>query len=90
MAGTRDTISVDFDDSQIQTYLHKLHKLGGDMSSVMLEISEFMHERTRDHFDAEEAPDGTPWATLSPATLKRKQAKGYPINKILHGQSLHL
>lgn len=90
MAGTNLSIGVQYDDSQIQKHLRKLHKLSGDMSPAMLEISEFLHERTRDHFDDEQAPDGTPWATLSPATLKRKQAKGYPVDQILHGQSLHL
>lgn len=90
MAGTQSTIRVEYDDTQIQRLLRKLNRLSDDMSPAMLEVSEYMHERTRDHFDNEQAPDGTPWATLSPATLKRKQQQGVPVNQILHGQSLHL
>lgn len=92
MAGTQYTINVDtgIDDTQIQVYLKKLHKLSGNMSPAMLEISEFLHERSRDHFDEEQAPDGTPWATLTPETLARKRKKGVPVNQILHGEHLHL
>lgn len=90
MAGTHLNLSVDFDDAEIQKYFRRLHRLGADMSPATMEISEFLHERTRDHFDDEQAPDGTPWPTLTPETLKRKQAKGVPTNKILHGESLHL
>lgn len=90
MAGVADSIRVEFDDSDIQKALQKLHKIGGDMSAAMLEISEYLHERTRDHFDNEQAPDGTPWQTLSPETLARKEQQGLPINKILHGETLNL
>lgn len=90
MAGTHLTLGVDYDDQQLQVYLKKLHKLSGDMAPAMLEISEFLHERSRDHFDDQQAPDGTPWATLSPKTLARKAKKGVPVNQILHGEHLHL
>lgn len=90
MAGTHSTIGVDYDDSQIRDALQRLNRLAGDMSPAMREIAEYLHERTRDHFDNETAPDGTPWATLTDATLKRKLKQGVPVNQILHGQSLHL
>ncbi|WP_292950183.1 MULTISPECIES: phage virion morphogenesis protein [unclassified Neptuniibacter] len=90
MAGTHLTLGVDYNDQQIQHYLKKLHKLSNDMSPAMLEVSEFLHERSRDHFDDQEAPDGTPWATLTPETLARKRKKGVPVNQILHGEHLHL
>lgn len=90
MAGVSDSIRVELDDSDIQKVLQKLSKVGGDMPAAMLEISEYLHERTRDHFDNEQEPDGTPWATLSPETLERKQKQGVSVNKILHGETLHL
>lgn len=35
-------------------------------------IGEFLLLRTDERFQAEKAPDGTPWAPLSPATLAQK------------------
>ncbi|KJZ06639.1 hypothetical protein TW85_25035, partial [Marinomonas sp. S3726] len=64
MAGVTDSIKVDFDDSNIQKALLKLSKIGDNLPTGMLEISEYLHERTRDHFDNEEDPDGVPWQTL--------------------------
>lgn len=90
MAGVTDSIKVDFDDSNIQKALLKLSKIGDNLPTAMLEISEYLHERTRDHFDNEEDPDGIPWQTLSAETLERKEKKGVSVNKILHGETLHL
>ncbi len=85
-----DSIRVSYDDSAITQALKKLQALGGNMQPAMLEISEFLHYRTREHFDETEAPDGTPWATLTPKTLARKQKQGVPVADPLHGESLHL
>ncbi len=90
MAGVTDSIQIDFDDSEIQKALQKLSKIGDKLPAAMLEISEYLHERTRDHFDNEQEPDGTPWKTLSPETLERKKKQGVSINKILHGETLNL
>lgn len=90
MAGVTDSIQIDFDDSEIQKALQKLSKLPDNLPAAMLEISEYLHERTRDHFDNEQEPDGTPWKTLSPETLECKEKKGVSINKILHGETLNL
>lgn len=90
MAGATSGIKVSFDDSQLQHALNVLKIMGGDMTAAMLEISEYLHERTRDHFDNEEDPDGTPWQTLSAETIERKEKKGISVNKILHGETLHL
>ena len=85
-----DSIRIDFDDSKIMRELNRLQSLGTQMQPVLLEISEYLHTSTRDRFDQGEAPDGTPWATLTPKTLARKQKQGVPINDPLHGESLHL
>ncbi|MGB1239944.1 MAG: phage virion morphogenesis protein [Pseudomonadales bacterium] len=90
MAGVQDGINVQFDDSAIQRALRELEQRAESVLPAMLEISEYLHERTRDHFDNAESPDGTPWATLTPETLARKSKKGVPVNLPLHGESLHL
>lgn len=36
------------------------------------------------NFDTETAPDGTPWASLRPATLKRREKAGLTSTKILN------
>jgi phage virion morphogenesis protein len=90
VAGVTNSIQVDFDDSDIQKALQKFSKIGNNLPAAMLEISEYLHERSRDHFDNEAEPDGTPWATLSPETLERKQKRGVSVNKILHGETLNL
>ena len=90
MAGATSGIRVDFDDSDIQQALQKLSKIGGNMPAAMLEISEYLHERSRDHFDNEQSPDGTSWPTFSPEKIAAKEKQGVSINKRLHGQTLNL
>lgn len=90
MAGTQDIISIDYDSQPVADLLDKLLTKVDDPKPAMMEIATFLEERTRDHFDNEEDPDGNAWAPLTATTLKRKVAKGTPTDKILHGLSLHL
>ncbi|QEW05649.1 phage virion morphogenesis protein [Nitrincola iocasae] len=90
MAGSTSGIRVDYDDSHVQAALEKLFKTVKNTRPVMAEIAEYLHGRTREHFDNQQDPDGNAWAPLADSTLERKQAQGVPINKILHGQTLHL
>ncbi len=90
MAGTQSNISIDYDSQAVTDVLNQLIANVSDTQPAMMEIAEYLHERTRDHFDNQQDPDGTPWAPLAASTLKAKQRKGVPIDKILHGQSLHL
>lgn len=88
MAGAN--IQIDYEDEQVLDVLGRLVEVTENTEPVMMEIAEYLHERTRDHFDNETAPDGTPWAPLAESTKKRKVEQGVPVDKILHGQSLHL
>ncbi|MFN3879807.1 MAG: phage virion morphogenesis protein [Nitrincola lacisaponensis] len=90
MAGSTSGIRVDYDDSHVQAALEKLFKTVKNTRPMMSEIAEYLHGRTRDHFDNQQDPEGNAWAPLADSTLERKQAQGVPIDKILHGQSLHL
>jgi len=88
VAGTN--ISVDYDDKQVQDALNRLLAVTENTRSVMMEISEYFHRRTRENFDNQQDADGNAWAPLKDSTEKRKAAMGVPVNKILHGQTLHL
>jgi phage virion morphogenesis protein len=90
MAGTQSNISIDYDSQAVTAVLDQLIANVSDTQPAMMEIAEYLHERTRDHFDNQQDPGGTPWALLAPSTLKAKQRKGVPVDKILHGQHLHL
>lgn len=90
MAGSNSSIRVDYDDSEVQAALEELFKRVKNTRPMMSEIAEYLHGRTRDHFDNQQDPEGNAWASLSDSTLERKQFLGVPVNKILHGQSLHL
>ncbi len=90
MAGTQNAISVDYESEALSRVISQLLQRTSDLSPAMAEISEYLHERPRHHFDNEQAPDGTPWAPLAESTKKARARKGIPVDKILHGQSLHL
>lgn len=87
MAGSQ--ITLDHSSHSVLEVLEKLLHQASDLEPAMMEISEYLHERTRDRFDNEEGPDGS-WAPLSAATQKEKTRKGVSVDKILHGESLHL
>lgn len=90
MAGSTSTISVDYDDRDVQAALERVFKVVSNTKPMMSEIAEYLHERTRDHFDDEQDPDGNPWEPLADSTRQRKQDQGVPVDRILHGQTLHL
>ncbi|SEQ24555.1 phage virion morphogenesis (putative tail completion) protein [Amphritea atlantica] len=90
MAGTQTAISLAYDSDPVYEVLDRFIEKVSNTQPAMMEIAHFLEERTRDHFDNEEDPDGNPWAPLKAATIKRKQRKGVPVDKILHGETLHL
>jgi len=90
MAGTQSRISIDYDSQAVTDILNQLINQATDLQPAMMEVAEYLHERTRDRFDNQQDPDGNAWAPLADSTKKRKQTQGVPVDKILHGQSLHL
>ncbi|MFN3881926.1 MAG: phage virion morphogenesis protein [Nitrincola lacisaponensis] len=90
MTGSTSKISIDYDDGAVQDALNRVFEAVSNTKPMMSEIAEYLHERTRENFDNETDPDGNAWAVLAKSTEQRKADQGVPINKILHGQSLHL
>lgn len=83
MAGVR----IQVDSAELRALQKELVGLVGRVQRprlAMLEIAECLHERSRENFDNEQEPDGTPWAALSPRYKKQKARQGVSVNKILH------
>lgn len=70
MAGA--SITIDYDDREVLDALSRLAGHVDDLSPVMAEIGEYLAEQTKQRFDQGIAPDGSPWAPLSPRYAKRK------------------
>jgi phage virion morphogenesis protein len=87
MAGT--LFEIDHNSDEIYQAFNEVLTRAQNSSPVMAEIAEYLHLQTREHFDNEEAPDGTPWAPLSETTLAFRAQAGLSVDKILH-QSLML
>ncbi len=61
MTGSNSSIRVDCDDIEVQAALERLFKAVKNTRPMMSEIAEYLHERTREHFDNETDPDGNAW-----------------------------
>lgn len=68
-------IRVEVEDSAADTALQRLAALVTDMTPLMQELGEYLTTSTKDRFPTGRAPDGTPWAQKSPATLERYGAR---------------
>lgn len=71
MAGA--SVSIDIDDEEVVAVLRQLQEKTEDLSEAFADIGEYLLDSHKDRFDQQTAPDGTPWAPLSPAYKKRKK-----------------
>ena len=78
MAGV--SYSIQYDDRQVQSYLKRAIRATENLRPAMTAIGELIIDKTQQRFTREQAPDGTPWAPLSPKTIKYKKRSK---NKIL-------
>ncbi len=76
MAGA--ILEVAFDASVVWRELELLIERLGSLRTPLNDIAEYLHMSTDARARRQVAPDGTPWAPLSPRTLARKKG-----NKIL-------
>jgi phage virion morphogenesis protein len=65
-------VSVDVQDRELGQLLARLHRQSADLSEPFADIGEYLLQAHDDRFAAQESPDGTPWAPLSPGYLARK------------------
>lgn len=74
MAGAM--LDVTLDASQVGKALEELASRLGDLTTPLNDIGEYLHQSTDERFRQKVAPDGSPWAPLSPVTLARKKGTG--------------
>ena len=66
-------ITIKIDNENVLNALDRLSKASANPRPAKLAIGESLVESTKKRFDTSTAPDGTPWAPNSAATLKRKR-----------------
>lgn len=74
MAGAM--LDVVVDNSMVGEALEELGRRLDDFTTPFNDIGEYLHQSTDERFRRKVAPDGTPWAPLSPVTLARKKGAG--------------
>ncbi|NBC46822.1 MAG: phage virion morphogenesis protein [Gammaproteobacteria bacterium] len=73
-------LSITIDDREVQEALGRLVIQAEDQTQAMREIGAAIDTHTMLGFRAGQAPDGTPWAPLSPVTVaRRRQGSSSPL-----------
>ena len=73
MAGASQPIDINVDDQDVKAALNALLARIGDLQPAFRDLGEALLNSTRARFSSQTAPDGSPWAALSPAYRKRKK-----------------
>lgn len=71
MAGA--ALEITLDDAELQAALKKLLAKLGNLQPFFADVGEELLNSTRARFQSQTAPDGSPWADLSPAYAARKK-----------------
>ncbi|MCO6441341.1 MAG: phage virion morphogenesis protein [Nitrococcus mobilis] len=66
-------VNIDVDDREIRRVLNALIRRAADLRPAFEDIGEALLNSTRDRFETQQAPDGSPWAPLSPRYQARKR-----------------
>ena len=74
MAGAM--LDVVIDSSLVGNALEELARRLDDFTTPLNDIGEYLHQSTDERFRRKVAPNGSPWAPLSPVTLARKKCAG--------------
>lgn len=69
-------IQAEIDDREARELLNELKRRMGDIRPVLEAVGQIMQSGTQQRFIDQQAPDGTPWAALSPVTIARRRARG--------------
>lgn len=78
MAGSALKLDYRYDDRQVLRAMRRLQEVAGNLRPALVNIGELLVRSTEDRFRDQQDPEGSSWAPLSAATLKRKKG-----NKIL-------
>lgn len=75
MAGTTITYKVSIEDAELRAELDALARRTENRRDFYVQVGEYMLNSTADSFEKERTPDGQPWKTLMPATIRRREEK---------------
>lgn len=75
-------IELNLTSEAVARVLDEMQRKSIDLERPFRNLGEHLINTTQERFDTKQAPDGTPWAPLSPVTQKRK---GH--GRILEGES---
>ncbi|AQT58714.1 phage virion morphogenesis protein [Cellvibrio sp. PSBB023] len=64
--------SFEYDDAAAQERLNQLQEKLGDLTPALQDIGEYLMNSHQQRFKDQVAPDGTPWAPLSPSYQRNK------------------
>ncbi len=73
-------ITIEIKDDAIAEALARVAAALTDMRPVMDDMGEYLVRSTKQRFPEGIAPDGTPWAPKSPATIEAYQRRGDPVS----------
>jgi len=76
-------VEVKIDDSRFKRSISELLARLVDTTPLMAEIGEIVVESVQRNFEEKQAPDGTPWKPLAPATVRARAKKGRSAEDIL-------
>lgn len=79
-------ITTELDDAAFQASMEAIEGLDG--TEIFRQVSEVYEALTLERFNLQNAPDGTPWAALSPVTLRQRQRRGVSRTSILRETGL--
>lgn len=65
-------INIEIDDGDVLDALNRLLRAGGETAPALRSIGEGLVNSTRERFNDQQAPDGSPWAKLKDSTKARK------------------
>lgn len=66
-------LEIHLDDRQVRDGLQQLEAKLGNLTPFFRDVGEALLNSTRERFTAQQAPDGSPWARLSPDYQARKR-----------------
>lgn len=69
-------IDVEINDQDARDLINELKRRMGNLTPVMEAVGQILQSGTQQRFVDQQAPDGTPWAALSPVTLDRRRKAG--------------
>jgi phage virion morphogenesis protein len=69
-------IQVEVDDADARKILNELKTRMGDLRPVLEAVGQIIQSGTQQRFIDQQAPDGTPWAALSPVTIAMRRMAG--------------